>query len=619
MNKTVNINLAGIFFHIDEDAYLKLQRYLEAIKRSFTDSQGRSEIISDIEARIAELFTERVQNEKQVIGNKEVEDVITIMGQPEDYLVDDEIFEDEPQQQNYSSKRSSTSKKLYRDTDNSYVGGVSSGLGHYFGIDALWIRLIWVLLIFGAGTGVLLYILLWIFVPEAITTSEKLQMKGEQVNISNIEKKIKDGFDSVSNAVQNVDLKKHGDKIKEGFENVSDSISEGVKKADLPRQGERIKSSSSSFFETIGTIFMFFLKMFAKFFGLILMFVGAVTIISLVISLFSVNLMDNIHFPGVNLFDVTDATRIPVWLMSILLFFFFGIIAFFVFYLGLKILITNLKSIGKTAKYTLLGLWIISFIVLSVTFIRFGMSYKEEGSFIKTEKLSSITANDTLTIRMNNNDLLTTQYTRNFRFKTAYNENDDKVLFSQGVRLIVKSTSDSIAKIRIERSARGFDFQDAKSRAEKIEYSYELKSNVLSLNSYFILPLNESRKDQEVNVTLYLPEGSVLYADRNTYNYHYNDYYYNDLLDQDMEERHLKIITNGVECLDCPNDGDFDTEVILNDEDENGLEINEDGIKAKSDTSSLEINDDGIKATTDDIKVNIDDDGIKITSDKDNN
>ena len=96
MNKTVNINLAGIFFHIDEDAYLKLQHYLEAIKRSFTDSQGRSEIIADIEARIAELFSERVENHKQVIRIKEVDEVISIMGQPEDYLVDDEIFEDEP-------------------------------------------------------------------------------------------------------------------------------------------------------------------------------------------------------------------------------------------------------------------------------------------------------------------------------------------------------------------------------------------------------------------------------------------------------------------------------------------------------------------------------------------
>ena len=103
MNKTVNINLAGIFFHIDEDAYIKLQRYLEAIKRSFTDSQGRSEIIADIEARIAELFAERMKHDKQVIGNKEVEEVMTIMGQPEVYLVDDEIFEDQPKQKAKSS------------------------------------------------------------------------------------------------------------------------------------------------------------------------------------------------------------------------------------------------------------------------------------------------------------------------------------------------------------------------------------------------------------------------------------------------------------------------------------------------------------------------------------
>ena len=125
MNKTVNINLAGIFFHIDEDAYAKLQRYLEAIKRSFTDSQGRSEIIADIEARIAELFNERVQNEKQVIRIKEVDEVIAIMGQPEDYLVDDEIFEDEPQ--TAYTKRSQPSKKLFRDGEDKFLGGVASG------------------------------------------------------------------------------------------------------------------------------------------------------------------------------------------------------------------------------------------------------------------------------------------------------------------------------------------------------------------------------------------------------------------------------------------------------------------------------------------------------------
>jgi len=198
MNKTVNINLAGIFFHIDENAYAKLQRYLEAIKRSFTDSQGRSEILLDIEARIAELFTERIKNEKQVISIKEVEEVITIMGQPEDYIVDEEIFEDEPQPR----KTTQSSRKLYRDTENSYIGGVSSGLGHYFDIEPLWIRLAWVCLFIFGGAGFLIYILLWILMPAAATTAEKLSMSGKPVNITNIEQKVKEGFSSVKDSIR---------------------------------------------------------------------------------------------------------------------------------------------------------------------------------------------------------------------------------------------------------------------------------------------------------------------------------------------------------------------------------------------------------------------------------
>ena len=110
MNKTVNINLAGIFFHIDEDAYAKLQHYLDAIKRSFTNTQGKEEIIADIEARIAELFNEKKKEDRQVIGIKEVEEVIAIMGQPEDYMVDEEIFEDEPV---YTKTTKSSGKQLF--------------------------------------------------------------------------------------------------------------------------------------------------------------------------------------------------------------------------------------------------------------------------------------------------------------------------------------------------------------------------------------------------------------------------------------------------------------------------------------------------------------------------
>ena len=385
MNKTVSINLAGLFFHIDEDAYLKLQRYLEAIKRSFTDSQGRSEIISDIEARISELFGERVQNEKQVIRIKDVDEVISIMGQPEDYLVDDTIFEDDHQM--HYKRKPGFSKKLFRDTDNSYIGGVSSGLAHYFGIDAIWIRLAWIILIFGGGTGILLYILFWILVPEAKTTAEKIMMTGDPVNISNIEKKIKDGFENVTDTVSDV------------AKNVTESVSNAAKKVDFQKQGNRLKSSSKTFFNTVGEVILFFLKIFAKFIGVLLLFIGAITLIVLIITLFSVGIADAIHIPGLDLLDIVNAGNIPIWLVSLLTFFAVGIPFFFLFYLGLKILINNLKSIGNIAKFTLLGVWLIATIGLVIVGIKQVSEYAFDEYIVEKQELQ-ITANDTINLKM---------------------------------------------------------------------------------------------------------------------------------------------------------------------------------------------------------------------------
>ena len=193
MNKTVNINLAGTFFHIDEDAFGKLQRYLDAIRKSLSDPQGGDEIIKDIEARIAELFSEKLELKTQVVTLKELDEVIAVMGQPEDYMVDEEIFDDVPPRTKRKSSRSS--KQLFRDVDNKFISGVSSGLGHYLGIDAVWIRIFWVLFtVFSSGTFILIYLLFWVLVPAAETTSEKLKMTGEPINISNIEKKFKEGL-----------------------------------------------------------------------------------------------------------------------------------------------------------------------------------------------------------------------------------------------------------------------------------------------------------------------------------------------------------------------------------------------------------------------------------------
>lgn len=593
MNKTVNINLAGIFFHIDEDAYLKLQRYLEAIKRSFTDSQGRSEIISDIEARIAELFTERIQNEKQVVGVKLVDDVITIMGQPEDYLVDDEIFEDEPQPKQQQTSR--PSKKLYRDTDNSYIGGVAAGLSHYFGIESIWLRLIWLLLAIGSGgTFILIYFIFWALVPEASTTAEKLTMTGDAVNISNIEKKIKDGIDTVSETVRNVDLKKHGHKFKEGFDSVSDNISETVKSVDFQKQGNRLKSSSQTFFDSIGSILMFFLKVIAKFIGILLIIAGISALITLVVGLFTVGLTDAVHFPPMNFLDAANAANIPLWLMSLLLFFAVGIPFFFVFYLGLKILVNNLKSIGNIAKFTLLGIWFIAIIGMVIIGVKQATEHTFDAEFISKNELN-IKANDTLKIgmvgfdRFNNN-----YYSRNNNFRLLEDDNGRSIV-SSDIKLIVYSTKDTLAQIKIVKEASGSNYNIAKERAENINYNYTLSDHELQLEAYHSTDAKNKYSEQEVRVIVYLPEGTVLFTDTNTSRYQRRSYNnYNSILSNAKDGHYLKVINNGVECLDCPKEIEaVETAVIETDEDKPAsheeqptvnVQINEDGV-------AIEVND----------------------------
>ncbi|TXE09957.1 PspC domain-containing protein [Seonamhaeicola algicola] len=606
MNKTVNINLAGIFFHIDEDAYLKLQRYLEAIKRSFTDSQGRSEIIADIEARIAELFNERVQNTKQVIGISQVDEVISIMGQPEDYLVDDEIFEDEPKT-NYKTN-TTPSKKLFRDTDNSYIGGVSSGLAHYFGVDAIWIRLAWILLIFGAGTGVLLYILLWILVPEAKTTAEKIMMAGEPVNISNIEKKIKDGFDNVTGTVTDV-AKNVSDSVSGAAKNVSDA----AKKVDFKKQTNKVKSSSSAFFDTIGEIFMFFFKVFAKFIGLLLTFIGAVTIIALIIAFFSVGILDMI--PG-NFSHFLNAGNTPIWLASLFGLFAVGVPFFFLFYLGLKILINNLKSIGNVAKFTLLGVWLISVIGLTVIVI----NEAREHAFTETYTVKhtlNIKSNDTLRIKMASNDIIDNRFNRNGSFKIINTKNGSKTMYNSDVNLIVRSTTDSTAFINLKKRADGSDYDKAINRAKNINYNYNLNNNTLLLDSFLTTEIDNKFGDQEVEIILYLPEGSFAKFHTNTESF--LGYYKNssDIVSANNTNHLLKIIEDDVTCLDCTDtEDDFNVNIDVDNE-ASKVKINNKGIEIKDDDVNIKIDNKGILSEDNDVKVKIDANGIEVKS-KDN-
>lgn len=569
MNKTVNINLANTLFHIDDDAYNKLRRYLESIKRSFSGTKGSDEIIADIEARIAELFLEKMENERQVITNKEVDQVIDVMGQPEDYMVDEDIFEDEPKKS--YAQPVTRAKKLYRDIDHKYIGGVCAGLEHYLGIDALWVRLIFILLaVFTSGFGLIAYILLWILVPEAATTSQKLDMRGEPVNISNIERKVKEGFDDVADKVKNVDYEKVGNKVKSG---------------------------SKTFFDTIGDIILFLFKVFGKFIGILLIIIGASTLVGLFFGLFTVGMFDAVNVPGVDFYEIVNTSGAPVWLVSILLFFAVGIPFFFVLYLGLKILVNNLKSIGNIAKFALLGLWLISVGTLIVFGIRQAAEFSYTGSVNERTELAMEIPSDTLMITMKDGFREYDREDIHFgRMTFGYDDNDNRILISDEVDIkIRRAESDSIS-INIRKDADGNSTLAARDRAKNIAYGYSIDGNEIVLDKYLTTETANKARNQEVTVTIYIPEGKTVYFDDNTSRYigrgidNDQGYYRSGiagqywLMDDDGE----------LQCLDCPEDED--------EEDRNGkgkIIINEDGIdidiKDDQDSFEMKINEDGVK------------------------
>jgi phage shock protein PspC (stress-responsive transcriptional regulator) len=569
MNKTVNINLGGMFFHIDEDAYQKLTRYFDAIKRSLNNSSGHDEIIKDIEMRVSELLNEKQKSDKHVVGLKDVDEVIAVMGQPEDYIIEDEL----KGSQTYTDNTTRRTKKLYRDKEKGMIGGVASGLGHYFGIDAVWIRIVLILLVFaGFGTGILAYIILWIVTPEAITTSEKLEMTGEPVNISNIEKKVREEFESVSGKIKNADYDKFGNQIKTGAEKIG-----------------------SSFGDFIMTVF----KVFAKFLGVILIIMGIATLISLLIAVFTLGSSDFIDVPWQSFIEAGNFTDYPIWSFGLLMFFAVGIPFFFLTLLGFKLLSPSMKSIGNIAKYTLLALWIIAIAILISIGIKQASEVAYEGKTVQKETIN-LMPNDTLFVKFRFNDYYTKNIDDRENFKFVQDSANTQLIYSNNVRLQILHTDEKLPFIQIEKMARGKSFQDAKQRAEKIKYAIKIEGNHLILDNYLLTEVSNKFRDQEVEVFLYLPEGTLLKPDASVQNYdNSDDSFFN--LHFSSDNYIYKVENSLIKCLNCPADeNEYDD--VENDSTETSITINEDGVSVKNDTiinsknniQELKINKDGI-------------------------
>jgi phage shock protein PspC (stress-responsive transcriptional regulator) len=567
MNKTVNINLGGMFFHIDEDAYQKLTRYFDAIKRSLSNSSGQDEIIKDIEMRISELLNEKQKSEKHVVGLKDVDEVIAVMGQPEDYIIE----EDNQPNHSFNNNTSRKSKKLYRDKEKGMIGGVAAGLGHYFGIDAVWIRVILILLVWGAGTGVLAYIILWIVMPEAVTTSEKLEMTGEPVNISNIEKKVREEFENVSHKIKNADYDKYGNQL---------------------------KSSAGKIGSSFGDFILSVFKVFAKFLGIILIMAGLTTLIFLLIGVFTLGSSSFIDLPWQGFVEAGNFTDYPIWSFGLLMFFAVGIPFFFLTMLGFKLLAPNMKSIGNIAKYTLLALWIIAVALAISIGIKQASAFAIDGRVVHNENIA-LQPKDTLHIKFVHSDYYAKNLDDRNNFRITQDSANTDVIYSNDVRFAIKKTEQRLPYIKIEKEAKGKSLSEAKQRAEQINYGYQIIGNQLILDNYLLSDLKNKFRDQEIEITLYLPEGTLFKVDSSVQNYdRSNDDFFN--LHYSSDKYLYKLMDNKVKCLDCPTtENEYDD---VEYDDHTSVTINKNGISITNDTTTnthnnikeLKINKDGI-------------------------
>lgn len=527
MNKTVNINLGGMFFHIDEDAYQKLTRYFDAIKRSLSNSSGQDEIIKDIEMRVSELLNDKQKTEKHVVGLKDVDDVIAVMGQPEDYRIDEEGIGNTST--NFSSNTSGNNRKLYRDKDNGMVGGVLAGLGHYFGIDKVWLRIFFLIMFFAWGTGVLAYIILWIVMPEAKTTAEKLEMTGEPVTISNIEKK-----------------------VREEFENVSDKF----KNANYDEMGNRVKTGAEKIGSSLGDFIIAVLRVFSKFLGVILIMTGLFVLAALFIAVFTLGSSSVIDVPWREFVEAGNFTDYPVWTFGLIMFFAVGIPFFFLSLLGFKLLSPKLKSIGNIAKYTLLAIWIIAVSLAIIIGIKQASAFSFDGRVVKKETLN-LKPTDTLLIKFKHNDYFTKNIDDNDNFQITIDSTGKDVIYSNNVSFKIAQTDTQSAYIQIEKEAKGKTLFEAKQRAEKIKYSYKVIGNQLVFDNYLLSDLKEKFRDQEIEITLFLPLGTVLKMDDSAAHYDETDSDY--FLWHPNENEIFKVDRDEIKCQNCFND---DTENI---------------------------------------------------------
>ncbi|HET6556351.1 MAG TPA: PspC domain-containing protein [Prolixibacteraceae bacterium] len=531
MKKTFTINISGSVFHIDEDAFEKLQRYLQMLNRHFGTALEGQEILQDIEARIAELLIEKTANKTEVVTDEMVNEVIARMGQPEDF---NEAAEEEPHARAHTESAPAAEqpvrRRLYRDGDSRVLGGVCSGLGAYFNIDVVILRVIFVLLFFlGVGTSLLLYIILWIVVPKAKTTAQRLEMKGKEATVSNIEKSIR--------------------------EEVSE-IGENYNRFMHTPDGERGTTRMDRFGDVLGSVLRVVLRVAVLIFGAALIIIAVSSLIGFVTTM----IMGHSFMHGgpwnfgwdsdinmgtlINHFVSPGAYTISLVAISLLV----GIPILLLLFIGTKLLFrykTNNKMIGLAT----FAVWLLALVTLIVVGVNQAGNFSKQTSQTITQKVECTTCK---TIYLQTNDdlyssLIETDISLD-RMRVAEVNGKEKLL-GHPTFTIEKSTTGEFL-LQVKKRARGSSTENAQTNMEEIDYTFSQKDSTLLFDPYYILKDNAKWRNQEVMMVLKVPEGKSVFLDQQMKSIIHDIENVDNMWDGDMVGKYWTMTADGLSLRD---------------------------------------------------------------------
>lgn len=475
MNKTVSIHLQGVPFIFEEQAFDRLNTYLQQLKQVLQKEEGSDEILQDIELRIVELLQQQLTPFKQVVERLIIEQIIEKLGKPEDFT-----DESSPNHESTDSAEIPTEKRLFRDGERAMIGGVCAGVAAYFNLDVVIVRAIYIFTFLTFGLGFLFYIVLWAIIPLAKTSSDKLRMKGQQVNIENMKSELEDAANRI-------------------------------------KKGAKDLKANTGFQSTFG---------------------GVLRIISVIIGIWSILFGTGIFIVALVFFFV-NPDIIPAQLNGRFMSFQdFGGLLFesksheSYFYLGIALI-----AIGLVAQSYLFGIRLITqfkaaylkvftalfsvTLVAGVVFVSFGgvQIGRSMAIYGEVEKEIAIISGPSLNIEQKS---IEGQFIDGFKIKSNGDEGVVTIkngrVYLRGIELVYTLSSDSLYHIKQINDAQGRTHELALKKARNIRCAFDFQDNNMFLETMYSFPKSDKFRDQNVKFMIAVPNGgTIIYNKQQVY------------------------------------------------------------------------------------------------------